>query len=439
MKLLYNSILIFILIFLFSCSPAAEDNNSDNSSNNSSGNESTVPSKNLSHSDFEYIGAFRLPDGSTEVKNWAWGGSSLTFNPKGDPNGNNDGYTGSLIGTGHAWAHLVSEISIPVPVNSKNLSELPTATTIQDFTEILNVTELEMPRTGLCYLEKQGEQNTDKIYYCKAEHLNEGGKLASHGMFELNFNSPQKKGLWKIGNLWNYVTCDYMFEIGKTWADKYIDGYYLATGRYRDGGQGSMGPTFVAIAPWKDGNPPASGAVLTEKELLMYDSVYQESPKTMDNYQHSDNWTGGEWLIAGDKAALIFVGTKGIGKCWYGYANGVVWEEPYPDVPPYPYDDRGWWSTEFKPYIVFYSTSDLADVAEGKKEANEIQPYETFDISEYLFNKPYNEYTIDNETHRVQRVNWLGACAFDKTNGIFYIFEQFADDDKPIVHVFKIN
>ena len=67
----------------------------------------------------------------------------------------------------------------------------------------------------------------------------------------------------------------------------------------------------------------------------------------MDAYHHSDEWTGGAWLRVGDASAVVFIGTKGIGDCWYGFENGVVWPEggPHPPVPPPPFDARGWWSS----------------------------------------------------------------------------------------------
>ena len=82
----------------------------------------------------------------------------------------------------------------------------------------------------------------------------------------------------------------------------------------------------------------------------------------------SPTLTGAVWLTSDNRSAVVFVGTKGQGKCWYGFANGVVWPEggPYPPVPPYPNDQRGWWSTSFAAQILSYDPADLAAVAKGK-------------------------------------------------------------------------
>ena len=37
-----------------------------------------------------------------------------------------------------------------------------------------------------------------------------------------------------------------------------------------------------------------------------------------------------------------------------------------------------------------------------------------------------------------QRRFRIGDVAFDRTNGILYILEQYADDAKPVVHVWQL-
>ena len=90
-----------------------------------------TPPELIQPGDLAYVGAFRLPDGPEEI-GWAWSGAALTYSPGGDPDGPEDGYPGSLFGTGHNWNQWVSEVSVPVPVNSptKNLDDLPTAATL---------------------------------------------------------------------------------------------------------------------------------------------------------------------------------------------------------------------------------------------------------------------------------------------------------------------
>ena len=380
--------------------------------------------------DLLYLGAFRLPSDAPDEIGWMWSGEALTYYPDGDTSGPDDGFPGSLFGTGHNWNQYVSEISIPVPVISpgKNLEELNIATTLQPFQDIrrgLFDWPLEQPRVGLEYLPPQGEQESGKLYFCWAQHLDEGATQPSHGWVELDLSNPQPAGPWRIGEYWNYVTTDYIFAIPQEWADGYTPGMRLATGRYRDGGQGSLGPSLFAYGPWNAGNPPASGTTLSAIPLLLYGDVYEEGSPAMNDYAHSDHWSGGAWLTAGGKSAVVFVGTKGLGETWYGCADGTVW----PEDPPYPPEcpERGWWSEQFAAQIVLYSPTDLAAVATGAMEPGEPQPYAVLDIEDVLYNADF------------VLLNHLGAAAFDRERGLLYVLEPLADEDKSLVHVWRIE
>lgn len=396
-----------------------------------------VPAGRLMPADIVYQGAFRLPDGPEEFA-WLYSGQGLTYYPDGDPRGPNDGTPGSLFGIGHDWNQYVSEISIPRPVISKtkNLAELPTATTLQPFANVrgsLFPGDLEQARSDIEYLPPQGKQKTGKLYFCWGPHMHEAQTVPSHGMCELTLGAPKPAGPWKFGDLWTYVTTDYIFATDPAWAARNTPGLLLATGRFRDGGQGAMGPSLFAYGPWNEGDPPPAGASLRTVTLLRYASVYdgpEGASRTLRDYHHSDDWSGGAWLSAGDKAAVVFVGTKGRGKCWYGYANGVVWPErgPWPPVPPPPNDQRGWWSSEFVGQMLFYDTADLAAVAAGKRKPWEPQPYATMDLDPVLFGVTSK-----------QKTRHVGAVAFDRQRGLIYLMEFRGDNDKSLVHVWKIT
>lgn len=133
---------------------------------------------------------------------------------------------------------------------------------------------------------------------------------------------------------------------------------------------------------------------------------------------------------------MILVGTKAMGENWYGFANGVVYptsgnpDETYPEVPPWPYDDRGWWSEEISGQVIFYDPDDLAAVAQGELETWEPQPYATMSLDSYLFDPGFNY-------ERGKRY-LLGAVTFDREQGYLYIIERQADEEKSLIHVFQI-
>ena len=397
--------------------------------------------------DLGYQGAFRLPEGSGG-SNWEYSGCAMTYYADGDPGGPDDGYPGSIFALGHDHHQMLSEIGIPAPVVSatKDPKDLNTAGTLQKFHDIRGglFGPLEIPRAGLEYLPPQGTQTTGKLHFCWGQHF-QFERDPSHGWCEMDLSSAKPAGPWRLGDYTNYVTNDYLFEIPKAWADVHAPGLRLATGRFRDGTWGGLGPALLAYGPWTEGNPPAPDATLRNvKPLLMYGASVsgaaelEVSPKRkMKTFKEADEWSGGAWLTAGDRSAVILVGTKATGKCWYGFANGVVYPtsgepgEKYPEVPPWPFDARGWWSEGITAQIIFYRPDDLAAVARGEKEPWEPQPYASLDIDRYMFHPGFD--------HKQQKRYLLGAAAFDRARGILYLVERRVDQQKSLVHVFKIR
>lgn len=393
-----------------------------------------IPENLLQPSDLEYMGAFRLPCcEDSEEQSWAWGGTSMAYYPDGDPQ-SRDGYPGSIFGTGHDRYQFVSEISIPEPVisQSKDPNELNTAETLQEFTDIREglFGELEIPRVGLAYLPAQGSQDQGKLYFAWGQHLQEEDSGPSHGWFNTDLSNPDRKGPWRIAERAKYVTTDYIFEIPAGWSQEYTPGLRLATGRFRDGGQGARGPSLIAFGPWNQGNPPGGNSALENIPLLLYSSVYDdpEGANALADYHHSDQWAGGAWLEKDNKSAVIFAGVKGKGNCWYGFQDGTVW----PEEPPFPEPgtgERGWWSDYFQGEIIFYNPSELAQVASGEMEPYEPQPCAVLNINDFLYNPP------EDETRA------LGAVSYDRERGFLYLFEHLGDAEtgQPLVHVWTIQ
>lgn len=385
--------------------------------------------------DLVYVGAFRLPDDAPDDIGWFYSGHALAYYPEGDPGGPDDGFPGSLFGTGHNWNQYVSEISIPVPVISPdhNPDDLNVAATLQDFQDIRGnmFGELEMPHAGLAYLPPPAGGQTGRLVFSWGQHMQEGETGPSHGWSTLDLADPQVAGPWYVDDLPVYVTNDYLFPIPTAWAAAHTPGRILATGRFREGGQGGCGPSLVAFEPPDADSPPLASSVLPATPLLRYGDFTAPDDHKLNGYQHCDAWSGGAWLTADDRAAVIFVGTKAVGECWYGFANGVVWPEepPYPPVPPYPYDNRGFWSSSYEAQILFYDPDDLAAVASGDMEPWQPQPYAALNIDEVLFG-----------IESAQTNQRVGAAAFDRARGLLYVIEPLAygEEGRPLIHVWRV-
>ncbi len=394
-----------------------------------------------------YLGAFRLPDDSGGM-GWEYSGQGMTYYPDGDPQGAADGFPGSLYVIGHDLQPYVAEISIPAPVDSRNLEDLNIAQTLQPFADITGgflTEDLEIPYIGIEYLPAQAGQEEGKLHFAIGEHLQDFAP--SHGWASLDLTNPESEGLWVFNGYANYVTNDYLFEIPQDWASNYINNYLLASGRFREGVWGGLGPTLFAYAPWEDGNPPTPGSRLTAiQPLLLYGTQIEgvsdlltDDSMRMDGYAEADHWWGGAWLTSDVGNAVVFVGTKTLGKNWYGFANGVVWdyncadnpEVACPEVPEFPYDSRGYWAEDYFPAILFFDPQDLSRVAQGEIATYDPQPYALMDLTAYWFDP---EMRVE-----IYKRDLVGAAAFDRTNGLLYIIERLADECKSVIHVFRIG
>lgn len=436
------------------------------------------PDSRIQPSDFTYMGAFRLPADGSRPRTFAYGGAAMTYCPAGDAAGAADGFPGSLYVTGHdrmPYGELpdgdqVAEVSIPAPVVARDVISLPVASLLQDFDDVsagLFPSLDELPRLAMQFLSHSA--TGPLIHLAWGQHFQEEASTAvpSHAWFSPNLSAPMTRGTWYIGAQSPYSVNGYMLEIPRAWADMYAGGRLLGTGRFRDGGWSGMGPALFAYTPWQsDGSPPPSGTRLSEKALLLYQSsaTSENIENALNGYQHPDAWEGAAWLTTpSGKDAVVFTGTKGTGtRYWYGYVNPAGANLPCVDAAfvgqftvcrfangtPCPQSDlvecaghtseRGWWSSRFEAQFLLYATSDLARVASGAIAPSQPQPYATLAIDPYLFRNP-TSVDIDSIGPGVQQRYRLADASFDRSRGLLYVLELFADEAAPVVHVFRVR
>ncbi len=386
--------------------------------------------------DLEYLGAFRLPsqvEGLGEQCNrgyggtsygWSYGGYGATYYPGGDPEGPDDGFPGSIFGVGHPYEGCVSEVGIPEPVISpdKDLDDLPVAESLQPFADVTGGRQTG-GLTGTVlgdvqYYPRQGEQSTDKLYWVMYEYYLPEPDAAWHGWSELDLRDPRPQGTWRLDDFPAAATSRYLFDIPQEWADAYAPGKYLAAGRSRLVNQGSWGPALYAFGPWNDGNPPPDGSAVEAAELLKY----PDEDHALRDYSNADVWSDGAWLTAGRKSAVVFAGTKAVrvragGLQYYGEPN---------------VDGCGYKGYHGEPYcgaILFYDPMLLAEVARGRLEPYQVQPYAVLNVENYLFAQGC-------------RRDILGGVAYDRYRNLLYVMEMKADgfyERRPIVHVFRVR
>jgi len=431
----------------------------------------------LQASDFTYLGAFRLPDtGKPRPQMFDYGGNGMAFNPKGDPKGGNDGFPGSLIMTGHERisgevpnGDQLAEVAIPGPVKSKDLGALKTAKMLNGFIDTFArrfVNRQEIPTVGLAYLDRP--ETGAKIHVTFGQHVEEEPN-PTHAWFDPDLSPDSVRGAWFIDDASFYSVTKYVFEIPQDWADKYVNGMPLATGRFREGGWSGMGVSLFAYRPWMDkqGTPFADGTHLKAVTLLLYPNSREteSTAVSMHGFHMPDDWGGGAWITTkSGKTAVLFAGTKGVGKkYWYGFVNPAGPDKPcvfqevvgqYPacrnaaDGSLCPREDltecqghdgnRGWWDAAYQAQFMFFDPDDLARVAAGKMQPSDPQPYASMSIDSAL-RLQVDPSLVDWVGTGVQRRQRIGAVAYDRANQLLYVQELFGDGAKPLIHVWRIQ
>jgi hypothetical protein len=391
----------------------------------------------LQPSDLVYQGAFAYPAG----EEWAYSGHALAYCPEGDPTGPDDGCPGSLYATGHVHDDLVGEMTIPEPVVSDRFSDLPTASVLQPLTDITGGWKDNCAHEGCIYREVDGLAYLpplDKI----AWNLRDWYNVAAYDQDSLGWSNLEMsgaQGVWHIGPrpseddlFHNAKTCNYLFLAPESFANAHLDGKYLIAGNHREAGAlgGSQGPTLYALAPWEDGNPPASGQSLDALALLhypeLYDCVWESEGDIRENpapgtchfpdYRAKDDWGGGGWIQTTEKAAILIFGRKGLGDNCYG-TQAECGGDPcdmYKGYHAYPYE----------PQILFYNPAELI---EAMGEATD-----PWDVLPYAVHRPTGE-VFDPTCAR------FGAVAHDREMGLLYATEREAGSwGETIVHVWEI-
>jgi hypothetical protein len=373
--------------------------------------------------DLVYLGAFRLPDETSNGTIWNYGGHGMTYYPLGDP-GSNDDFPGSLFAISHVYQNYVSEFTIPKPVISatRNVEELNKAQTLQPFADITGGRQtggLTGTTLGdMQYMPAMNGQQEAKLYWVLYEYYMPPPEDPSFGWSGLDLAGSESYGLWRIDGETFSSTSKYLFEIPSDWASENTPGHLLAAGRFRLVNGGSWGPALYAISPWNEnnGHPPPPGTAMDSTRLLYYPDVDHR----LDHFSAVDTWDDGVWLTTGHKSAVVFVGTKGIRE----YGDLEYYGIPQQDG----CGGKGYHGEPYYPAMLFYDPADLAKVASGTLESHQPQPYAWFNIKDLLFSTGCGR-------------DILGGVGFDREHGLLYIIEKKGDgyeESKPIVHAWKL-
>lgn len=386
--------------------------------------------KMITPGNFEYLGAIRPPRTQDLKSRFGYGGGAVTWSPNGDPDGPDDGFPGSLYLVGFPPEQMVTELSIPVPVRSRQIDDLSVAELLQPFGDITGGLRSLLTGDSSEPFMIGGMQVTgNRLHWTLFKYYNVSGiDMASHAVSSLKVDSPESvRGLWHLGPAgtgipqWHsYKHAGYIAAIPSS-AERQLGGKNLMSGLQISTGlmYSSQGPALFAYRLPDPELPPDSS--LDAVPLVWYSQA-----QPLSGHHPADRWTGAAWLTLGDKQVVVVAGRKAHGEVYYGVprANDC-------------YEDKGYHGSSYEAQLLFYSPEDLISAGQGQKSATGINPVHRWD-------KTNQGGGIDRFMYRDCRRD-IGGMTYDRGRNLLYIVEMdagYTRDDEyepiPVIHVFRI-
>lgn len=331
----------------------------------------------LQPKDLTYQGAFRLPE------YFNWGARGMSYYPHGS------GGSGSLLIIGFDLRQAeFAEVAISQPVITKNWQALPVATMLRAMTNfdgniVKSVGRDTAFSSGIEYVPRKGSQTSDKLYgsldqwYGVVEETHPTIWFAE--MDGSNSRGPYHVGAQTEPYHGNKVG-DFLFSVPQWYADRYLRGRVLVTGKTRGAFNGSQGPTLFAFHPWDRKNPHGN---LDAVPMLWYRIKYPDcaGPNVGDkaicdypDFTFCDKWEGGGFIDSFQKRAIILLGLKGLGKNYYG-------EPPSPNSCEI---SKGYHCDPYERQVIFYDVDELGQVAQGVRDPWSVVPYTIWRPQEFF-------------------------------------------------------
>jgi lysophospholipase L1-like esterase len=427
------------------------------------------PSGRLRSSDLQYRGAFRLPD------SFSWGGRGMSYYPPGGEG------TGSLLITTSEiprtpegegcyeglsdCAAYYAEVAIPDPVQVNDWTSLPEAPFLRTPTAfdgglVATVHPAHTFVSGIQYVPAQDSQSSDKIYGSLNEWYPEGG-FGDASFPTIWFSNPDgsnPQGVFHVGPRSDPLyhgrkMGDFLFSVPDWYADQYLGGRTLVTGRSRGTpvgfeavttAGGSQGPALFAFMPLQSDTPAVSD--LDAIPILYYRVKYPGcagpdigvggAPVDCDypGFSMCDAWNGGAFVGSRSRNAVVLLGHKGATNCYYCDEEGT---DPECQGTPlegecdrWCNEGRGYHCGPYRRQVLFYDTEALGRAARGDTDPWEILPYEIWEPSEFYLSG-------------TNVCGDVGGAAYDEEGRRLFLIERGLDgydaENRAVVHVWQVN
>ncbi len=391
---------------------------------------SPVPGSLIQSSNLHYIGAFRVPQGTTgdpRALGFSFAGAPIAFNPA-----NNSLFLGGYGG------QILAEINIPTPIYSPSLPTLQTASFIQPFSDPSEGAFNPSGTDGLTPNSMGGLLVINgKLYISGYIYYDANGAMTvSQSARSLTLSEKSFTGWQPVGPQQGLVNCA-LSAIPISW-QTLLGGKALASGwGLPIISRESSGPNAIAYDPSLiDGTTltvpttPLVNYPMDHPTLGEWGNTAVANPKfNMASY-------GDGMIIVSGYNSLLHFGRTGLGIPAYGVAtdNPALVGTPVPGFPGevYCYDpvdpSKGNHAYPYTYFVWAYDLNDLAAVKAGLKLPYEVVPYATWNLT-----LPFPEPSFKNL-----------AATVDVVNGLIYVSQLRADAGDygyfagPVIHVFSI-
>lgn len=373
----------------------------------------------LAFTDFIYLGGFRLPSTNTAPgDDFSYGGMNMAYNPA-----RNSLFVDSLH-------QKVAEVTIPAPLNTSDVKQMPFASYLQPFTD---PSEGHLNQIGngvlLGGLLVQGNRlyTSGYIYYDAANT-----QVFSHFSHSTNLSEPSFVGMSQV---WETTRAGfvggYMGTVPPEWQSLLGGPAFTGQCCIPIMSRTSWGPSAFGFDPSKVG----SGTAVAASPLVYYPmehptlGIVEGSAETYGGA----TMMGGGTIIAGTRTA-VFIGRIGTGKYCYGYgvSDPALDGTRAADGQPNCYDPmqaaKGTHAYPYRYQMWAYDLADFAAVKAGAKAPWQIVPYAIW---------PFDLPTPAKEIQ-------IGGVAYDPEHQLLYVSQMYGDLDgccarRPIIHTLKIN
>jgi hypothetical protein len=339
------------------------------------------------------------------------------------------------------------EVAIPTPAVEANWEDLPEATIVTGLTSFDGGLASTVHReyvyvSGIEYVLRRGSQTGDKLYGSINLWYAEGvaGEDTFPTIWFANLDGTGAQGMFHVGPeetpYHGRKTGTYLFSVPAWYADQYLGGRTLVTGRSRgtpaDGAEelttrgGSQGPTLFAFQAADSDSPTGN---LDALPVLYYRVSFPgcAGPNVGDpaecdypEFTMCDDWTGGAFADDGARRAIMLLGYKGLGDNCY--------DEPPVECNDPCSDSHGYHCQPYERQVIFYDVHELGHSALGRQDTWVVLPYTTW--------RP-DEFYLSGET-----CSNAGGMAFDGQADRLFMVERGlggSDTNASVVHVWSVQ